>query len=768
MTVISSNLGYPRLGEKREWKKTLEHYWAGKIDEPEFHAETKALRLANLKKEQAAGLDLIPVADNSDYDHVLDTIAAFGIMPERYGSFHKRLTLDEYYAIARGTKNAVASEMTKWFNINYHYIVPEYDQPHFELLDNRWLRFYNEAKTELGIDGKPVILGPISLLKLGKRNGDYLGADAVDELLPQLLPLYEQVFTELAQAGVKWVQVDEPTLVKVATAAEVKPYETALNALRKAAPSINIELQTYFDSIDPYEAVTKLPVQAIGLDFVHDNGENLQHVLKDGFPSDKVLAAGIIDGHNIWTSNFADKLALIKKLQGVVDNNHLWLQPANSLLHVPITTKNETKIDPVLLGGLAFADEKLHELTVLTKAANEGQQAVAEEFAKNVAALKALNESEHRNNAEVRAAEANLANETFERHSAFPTRIALQHKKLQLPLLPTTSIGSFPQSKLVRSKRAAWRKGNITDAEYEDFIKSEIKRWIGIQEDLGLDVLVHGEFERTDMVEYFGQKLTGFYATQNGWVQSYGSRGVRPPVIFGDVAYTKPITVKESVYAQSLTDKPVKGMLTAPLTIINWSFVRDDISKAQVQNQIALALRQEVINLEKAGIKIIQVDEPALREGLPLKKRNWKPYLDEAVYSFKITTTGVRDDTQIHTHMCYSDFEDIIDTISALDADVISIETSRSHGEIISSFEKTHYDKEIGLGVYDIHSPRVPSVEEIQANIERALRVIDVHQFWINPDCGLKTRQEPETLAALKNMIAARDNVRASLAEPTK
>ncbi|MFC6180054.1 5-methyltetrahydropteroyltriglutamate--homocysteine S-methyltransferase [Lactiplantibacillus daowaiensis] len=768
MTVISSNLGYPRLGEHREWKHLLEHYWRHDFGTDEFHATAKQLRLANLKKQQALGVDYIPVADNSDYDHVLDTLTAFGAIPTRFGHFDHALALPDYYAIARGTDTAVAAEMTKWFNINYHYIVPEFDDVHFQLLDNRWLRYYQEAKAELGIDGKPVILGPVSFLKLGKRQGQYLDAAGVAELLPQLLPLYQQVFQELAAAGAKWVQLDEPTLVKTTDPAEIAPYRQALTALHQAVPTLNIELQTYFDSLDLYDQVVDLPVQAIGLDLVHDHGENLAHLRTSGFPADKVLAAGLIDGHNVWASDLTQKFDLVQELTQLVGTDHLWLQPANSLLHVPITTKNEPQADPILLGGLAFADQKLQELATLTTAANQGVAAVQADFDRNQANLAALNASSHRNNQAVRDAEAHLADQTFERQAPFATRIKLQHDRLHLPLLPTTTIGSFPQSKTVRSKRAAWRHGDLSDADYQTFLNAETKRWIDYQNDLGLDVLVHGEFERTDMVEYFGQKLTGFYATQNGWVQSYGSRGVRPPVIFGDVAYTEPITVAASVYAQSLTDKPVKGMLTAPLTIINWSFVRDDIPTAQVQNQIALALRQEVQNLEKAGIKIIQVDEPALREGLPLKQRHWQAYLDEAVYSFKITTTGVANDTQIHTHMCYSNFADIIDTIKALDADVISIETSRSHGEIISAFEQTGYDQEIGLGVYDIHSPRVPSVAEIQANIQRALRVIDVHQFWINPDCGLKTRQKPETLAALKNMVAARDAVRDQLTTPAK
>ncbi|AVK62820.1 5-methyltetrahydropteroyltriglutamate--homocysteine S-methyltransferase [Lactobacillus sp. CBA3606] len=763
MTVISSNLGYPRLGEHREWKHLLEHFWQQRLTAPEFHATAKKLRLINLKKQQALGVTYIPVADNSDYDHVLDTMTAFGAIPKRFGSFNHRLNLTDYYAIARGTATVVAAEMTKWFNINYHYIVPEFDDVQFKLLDNRWLRYYQEAKTELGIDGKPVILGPVSFLKLGKRHGQYLDAAAITALLPQLLPLYTQVCQELVAAGAHWIQLDEPTLVQTTTVAELAPYQTALTALHQAVPTLNIELQTYFDSLDLYDQVVQLPVQAIGLDLVHDHGENLAHLKTAGFPSDKILAAGIIDGHNVWASDLHQKFDLVQTLQSLVPTDHLWLQPANSLLHVPITTANESQADPVLRHGLAFADQKLQELTTLTTAANHGIQAVQTAFDQNQAALHALNASSHRNNQTVRTAEAQLSQQTFERQAPFAVRRRLQQAKLKLPLLPTTTIGSFPQSPKVREKRAAWRHGELSETDYQTFLKAEIKRWIQLQTDLGLDVLVHGEFERTDMVEYFGQQLTGFYATQNGWVQSYGSRAVRPPIIFGDVAYTKPITVATAVYAQSLTNKPVKGMLTAPLTMINWSFVRDDLPKAQVQNQIALALRQEVQNLEKAGIKLIQVDEPALREGLPLKHRHWQAYLQEAVYSFKITTTGVANETQIHTHMCYSNFADIIETIKALDADVISIETSRSHGELISAFEQTGYDQAIGLGVYDIHSPRVPSVAEIETNIQRALRVIDVHQFWINPDCGLKTRQAPETVAALKNMVAARNAIRAAL-----
>ncbi len=718
--VKSSNLGYPRLGEHREWKKLLEAYWRGEIDDQKFHETAKSLRLNNLKKQRAFGLDLIPVADNSDYDHVLDTIAAFNLIPTCFGSYNRPLTLSEYYAVARGNKENVAADMTKWFNINYHYTVPEFDNTKPRLLDNRWLRYWQEAKEELNINGKPVILGPVTLIKLGKLNGEYVSSpEDINRLLDQILPLYGQVFQELDEAGVQWVQLDEPSLVKIDDDSAISPYQRVTAYLHEIAPKLNVELQTYFDSIDTYQAVVELPVQAIGLDFVHGNGENLKSIQQYGFPEDKILAAGIVDGHNIWTANLQEKL------------------------------------------DLAFADEKLQELVTLTNALNGNQDIDA--FEDNKRALKVLKDSEARNNVDVQVAIKNLSKQRFERQSKYAIRSKKQDDILNLPLLPTTTIGSFPQTAVVRAKRAAWRKKEISDLEYQDFVKAETKRWIELQEKIGLDVLVHGEFERTDMVEYFGQKLAGFFATQNGWVQSYGSRGVRPPVIYGDVDYLEPITVAESTFAQAQTDKPVKGMITAPLTIVNWSFVRDDVPRATVQNQIALALRQEVINLERAGIKIIQVDEPALREGLPLKKRHWQDYLNEAVYSFKITTTGVQDETQIHTHMCYSDFEDIIDTISNLDADVISIETSRSHGEIIAAFENAKYDKQIGLGVYDIHSPRIPTTIEIEDNIRRGLKVIDAKQFWVNPDCGLKTRTEEQTVDALRHLKAARDVVLAEL-----
>ena len=498
-----------------------------------------------------------------------------------------------------------------------------------------------------------------------------------------------------------------------------------------------------------------LPVAGVGLDFVH--GDALYSLRQYGFPKDKVLAAGVIDGRNVWRQNLDNKLGLLETIQQLVDKERIIVQPSSSLLHVPVTKKTEPSLDPIIKDALSFADEKLEEVVSLAKALENGKDTIVKELEDSVRAIETLNNSKYRKKTanQIDASELHV-----DRALPFAQRISIQKEILQLPLLPTTTIGSLPQTTVVRQQRLKWRKGDITDREYEQYIEKETEKWIKIQEDIGLDVLVHGEFERTDMVEYFGEKLNGFQVTKFGWVQSYGSRCVKPPLIFGEVSFDKPMTVKESVYAQSLTNKQVKGMLTGPVTILNWSFVRDDIARFEVLNQIAVALRSEIEELERNNIKIIQVDEPALREGLPLKRNKWDEYLEAAVYAFKLATASVENSTQIHTHMCYSSFGDIFDAISGLDADVISIETSRSHGELISTFEENTYDKEIGLGVYDIHSPRVPSKEEIKENINRALQTIPANQFWINPDCGLKTRQETETIAALKLMVDAAIEVR--------
>ncbi|MBW7474029.1 5-methyltetrahydropteroyltriglutamate--homocysteine S-methyltransferase [Paenibacillus oenotherae] len=747
----SGNLGYPRIGKSREWKKALESYWAGKLEEEAFQAEMKAIRLRNLQVQQEREIDVIPVGDFTYYDHVLDTAAMFGLVPARFQYEGGVPSLAVYYAMARGSREATACEMTKWFNTNYHYIVPELDKISPVLTHNRLLDAYREAKAELNIEGRPVLVGPYTFLKLSKGYAPEQLAAWID----QLLPLYGQVLRELEAEGVQWVQIDEPILATTLASEELDHVARIYDRLAKEAPGIKLQLQTYFEAVDHYEAVVSLPVHGIGLDFVHDGGRNLQALGKYGFPEDKVLGAGVIDGRGIWRADLQDKLDLLAVIGKAVAADRLIVQPSNSLLHVPVSAPQEGALAPVLREALAFADEKLEELALLTKAARSGAEAVAAELAASKRSREALQQSPARSRKGVHARIADLASQPSSRAGSLEVRREVQQKRWNLPLLPTTTIGSFPQTPEVRSARLKWRKGEWSESQYEAFIKDQIKIWIDVQSELGLDVFVHGEFERNDMVEFFGEKLDGFAFTANGWVQSYGSRCVKPPIIYGDVEFTSPMTVAETVYAQSLTATPVKGMLTGPVTILNWSFVRDDKPREEVAYQIALALRDELEALEAAGIGMIQVDEPAIREGLPLKREQWPHYLDWAVRAFRVSTATVKDETQIHTHMCYCEFHDMIDSIRAMDADVISIETSRSHGELIESFEEHTYDKGIGLGVYDIHSPRVPSVEEMASMIDRALRVLSPEQFWINPDCGLKTRKYEETVASLRNMVQA-------------
>ncbi|TDF92828.1 5-methyltetrahydropteroyltriglutamate--homocysteine S-methyltransferase [Paenibacillus piri] len=749
--VRSSVLGYPRIGADREWKKALEAFWAGKLEEAQFLSNLQEIRLNHLRKQQEKGIDYIPVNDFSYYDHILDTAAMFGIIPQRFAYEGGVVSLPVYYGIARGTKDAAASEMTKWFNTNYHYIVPELSGATPVLTENKPLAAYREAKQKLGIEGKPVIVGPLTLLKLSKG----YNISETDAWLNRLLPLYVQIVQELAQEGVQWVQMDEPILVTKLSEADIQNLKTIYETLAAAAPNLNIMLQTYFEAVEHYSDIVALPVKGIGLDFVHGISGNIQSIKAFGFPADKILGAGVIDGRGIWRASLSGKLALLEELAEVVALERLIVQSSCSLLHVPVTTAAETKLTAELKHALAFADEKIDELVLLTKALSSGSAAIAEELDQSDRAIQALQQSEERNRINIQQAVAELSVQQPERSRPFAERHRAQQVKWQLPLFPTTTIGSFPQSPDVRKARQMWRKGEWNNEQYIGFIREQIDIWIKIQEEIGLDVLVHGEFERTDMVEFFGEKLAGFAFTQNGWVQSYGSRCVKPPVIFGDIAFTGEMTVEETRYAQSRTNRPVKGMLTGPITIMNWSFVREDIPRERIAYQLAYALRQEVEALEQAGIGMIQVDEPAVREGLPLKGKEQADYLAWAVKAFRIATCTVQETTQIHTHMCYCEFHDMIDSIEAMDADVISIETSRSHGELIHSFELNTYKLGIGLGVYDIHSPRVPSVEEMTGMIERALRVLDAKLFWINPDCGLKTRGPEETIASLRNMVDA-------------
>ncbi|MCY8271922.1 5-methyltetrahydropteroyltriglutamate--homocysteine S-methyltransferase [Bacillus sonorensis] len=758
-TVKTSSLGFPRIGLNREWKKSLEAYWKGKTDRETFLNEMDEQFIAALKTQLDQQIDIIPVSDFTFYDHVLDTAVMFNWIPERFK--HVNDPLDTYFAMARGTKEAVSCEMTKWFNTNYHYIVPEYEKDaQFRLTKNQPLEDYRRAKEALGIETKPVILGLYTFVALAKG---YEKQD-IQDIYQRMIPLYIQVLKELEQEGVKWVQIDEPALV-TASPDEVAAAKEIYQTIRAEVAGPNVLLQTYFDSVDGYKELISFPVEGIGLDFVHDKGKNLEQLKAHGFPQDKVLAAGILDGRNIWRANLEERLDWITELIGGLGATEVWIQPSNSLLHVPVAKHPDEQLADDLLNGLSFAKEKLLELNLLKQGLVSGKAAVRAEINEAAGHLQALKQFGTAADTAFAEERNSLTRDDFSRPTPFEERLRIQNESLGLPVLPTTTIGSFPQTAEVRSARQKWRKKEWSDEQYESFIKAETKKWIDIQEEIGLDVLVHGEFERTDMVEYFGEKLGGFAFTKYAWVQSYGSRCVRPPVIYGDVEFKEPMTVKETVYAQSLTSKQVKGMLTGPVTILNWSFARNDLPRKEIAFQIAHALRKEVEALEKAGIQIIQVDEPALREGLPLKERDWDEYLSWAAEAFRLSTSSVKDTTQIHTHMCYSNFEDIVDTIEDLDADVITIEHSRSHGGFLDYLEKHPYLKGLGLGVYDIHSPRVPPAEEMLSIIRDALKVCPADRFWVNPDCGLKTRQPEETIAALKNMVEAAKQARNQLAQ---
>ncbi|MFJ5789695.1 5-methyltetrahydropteroyltriglutamate--homocysteine S-methyltransferase [Lysinibacillus sp. NPDC093197] len=763
MTYTTTVIGYPYIGEEREWKKALEAFWKNELTEVDFLQKIKEIRLARIDKQLRSGIDIVTVGDFTLYDRMLDTAMMFGLVPKRFGWQGGKIDLQTYYAVARGNKEAVASEMTKWFNTNYHYIVPEYEGQALQLTDNKILADFLEVKEVYGITAKPTLIGPYTFCKLTK------GYDKVTQVafILALLPLYAQIIQELVTAGADWIQLEEPALVTSLDEAEVKLVQEIYTQLAAAVPEANIMLQTYFESLSAYNTLIELPVQGFGLDFVHGYTKNMEALRQFGFPHDKVLAVGIVNGRDIWRANLAEVSTTVRAIEQLTSAQELWVQSSCSLQHVPISTALETKLEPVLKNALAFADEKLAEISEVAKYLKEKNHTSNHTISESMKAIEALKKHPVRNNQAVQQEVQTVSTEDFERQNDFNARQIIQQQSLQLPLFPTTTIGSFPQSDEVKRTRNAWRKKQLSDEAYADFVAQETKRWIAIQEDLDIDVLVHGEFERTDMVEYFGEKLTGFAFTEKAWVVSYGSRCVKPPIIYGDVAWEAPMTVKETAYAQSLTNRYVKGMLTGPVTILNWSFVRDDIARKDVTYQIALALRKEVEALEAAGISIIQVDEPALREGLPLRKEHWGAYLDWTVNAFKLATASVKDETQIHTHMCYCEFNDFIEPISALDADVISIETSRSHGELIASLQINPYKKGIGLGVYDIHSPRVPSEQEMLSIMQDSLQVLSTNQFWINPDCGLKTRKEPETVAALAHMVAAAKTLRQQVQQST-
>ncbi|MCQ9291674.1 5-methyltetrahydropteroyltriglutamate--homocysteine S-methyltransferase [Staphylococcus hyicus] len=746
MTIKTTNLGFPRLGRKREWKKAIENYWNQSLSKAELDDTLRNLHRENLLLQKNHHLDSVPVGDFSLYDHILDTSLLFNIIPERFQG--RDVDDDLLFDIARGNKEHVASALIKWFNTNYHYIVPEWEHVTPKLGRHVILERFNYAKS-LNIHAHPVIVGPITFVKLSKG-----GHQSFEDKVRTLLPLYIEAFEALIQAGAELIQVDEPVLVTDDGEDLEAITREAYEAFAGAEVAEKLIIQTYFERAN-VKFLSSLPVKGLGLDFVHDRGQNLAQIENGDFDASKTLFAGIIDGRNVWASDVKAKKALIETLSTYTDD--LYINPSSSLLHVPVSLDDET-LDDTVRDGLSFATEKLEELDALKRAINDG----------NTEKLDALQAQYERfQNQDFKNLTYDFDSVRSTRESKFETRKVVQQERLNLPDLPTTTIGSFPQSPEVRKKRADWKNNRISNEDYDTFLKAEIKRWIDIQEDIGLDVFVHGEFERNDMVEFFGEKLQGFLVTKFGWVQSYGSRAVKPPIIYGDVKWTAPLTVKETVYAQSLTDKPVKGMLTGPVTILNWSFERVDLPREDVQNQIALAINEEVLALEEAGIKVIQVDEPALREGLPLRKAYHEDYLRKAVHSFKLATSSVADHTQIHTHMCYSQFGQIIHAIHELDADVISIETSRSHGDLIKDFEDIHYDLGIGLGVYDIHSPRIPTEDEITTAIQRGLQQIDRSLFWVNPDCGLKTRKEAEVKAALTVLVNSAKKLRQNTTTPT-
>lgn len=735
----TANLGLPRMGRQRELKFALEGFWSGKRTEEELLETARSLRAEHWKLQQAAGIDVIPANDFSLYDQVLDMLVLLGATPERFGS--GKVTLERYFAMARNSKEQTAMEMTKWFDTNYHYLVPEWSASHsFSIDPTKLLNEISEARA-LGIEPRPVLVGPLTLLLLGK------GVDGFDPfaLTDKLIATYKAVLALLAEQKIEWLQIDEPIL------ATDLP-EGAADFFRKAyvefsgAP-LKLMLTTYFDRIgDNLALAVEANTAGIHVDFVRAP-QQLTEVLAALKPH-QLLSLGVVEGRNIWLTDFAVAREHISEAVAALGAERVLIAPSCSLLHVPHDLRSEAKLDARIKSWLRFAEEKLAEVTAL--ASSDEAAATA-----NAAAIADREAAESSTNQAVRAALASLSDTDFARNSPYTQRSIKQREELGLPLFPTTTIGSFPQTAEVRKHRAAFKHGHETAEAYEAFLREATEACIREQEAIGLDVLVHGEFERNDMVEYFAEFLEGFAFTEYGWVQSYGSRCVKPPIIFGDVSRPQPMTVKWTSYARSLTDRPMKGMLTGPITILQWSFVRNDIPRKQTAWQIALALRTELKDLEDAGIRIIQVDEPALREGLPLRHADWDAYLDWAVMAFRLATSGVQDETQIHTHMCYCEFEDVLPSIAALDADVISMESARSKMELLHAFKAHGYPNEIGPGVYDIHSPRVPSAEEMQKLLELAILVLKPGQIWVNPDCGLKTRQWPETIDALKNMCQA-------------
>lgn len=760
--VLATNLGYPRIGADRELKKAVEAYWKGASSLADLQKTGAELRMRHWKLQQKAGLNHIPSNDFALYDQVLDTSALLGCIPARYKWNGANVTPELYFTMARGNAQVPAMEMVKWFDTNYHYMVPEFAPGQsFKLSSTKIFDEYSEAKTA-GIETRPVLLGPITYLMLGKYKGE--GETPWGPLWDAILPVYDEILSKLSALGAEWIQIDEPYLTTAEWEGRDDVYKTTFARLAKAAGSTKLLLATYFEGLnDNMELALNLPVDAIHIDLRRASGQ-LDKVL-DMIPSDKILSLGLVDGRNVWKNNLSASLDVIEKAVSKLGKDRIWIAPSCSMLHSPNDLALEDKLDTQIKSWMAYATQKLDEIATLTKGANEGRGAIKSALEASDKVAQDRKTSPRIHDAEVKKRIAAITPQMSQRKSAFGTRQKMQQDAIGLPAYPTTSIGSFPQTDDIRKARAAFKKGSLSETDYLKAMKDEIAQVVKWQEEIDMDVFVHGEPERNDMVEYFGEQLAGFTFSKNGWVQSYGSRCVKPPIIYGDVSRPKPMTVEWSTYAQSLTQKPMKGMLTGPITILCWSFVRDDQPRSETCKQIALAIRDEVQDLEKAGITIIQIDEPAIREGLPLRRQDWDAYLKWAVESFKIGTTGVADTTQIHTHMCYSEFNDIIDSIGALDADVISIETSRSQMKLLDAFVAYKYPNEIGPGVWDIHSPRVPSMDEMATLLQKATQVLDPSQIWVNPDCGLKTRGWAEVKPAMQNMIDAAKAMRSKLSK---
>ncbi len=749
--------GFPRVGAKRELKFAQERYWRGEIAEQDLLEIAQKLREINWKHQAAANADFVAVADFTFYDHILDLQVATGAIPARFGFDSQNLSLNQYFQLARGNQTQFAIEMTKWFDTNYHYLVPEFNKnTEFKANPAHYVQQIREAKA-LGLKFKPTIVGPLTFLWLGKEKGEAFNRF---ELLAKLVPVYVEILNALVAEGAEWIQIDEPALAVDLPTEWIEAYKAVYTTLKEKVKA-KLLLATYFGSVAEHAPLLKgLPVDGLHIDLVRAPAQ-----LAAFEDYNKVLSIGVIDGRNIWRANLNQVLDVVEPLKAKFGEN-LWIAPSCSLLHTPYDLEVETQLKankPELYSWLAFTLQKVQELRVIKTALEQGRGAVQAELDASQAAADARANSKEIHRPEVAERLANLPVDADKRKSPFAERIAKQNAWLNLPLLPTTNIGSFPQTVEIRQARAKFKKGELSVADYEAAMKKEIEFVVRRQEELDLDVLVHGEAERNDMVEYFGELLDGFAFTKFGWVQSYGSRCVKPPVIYGDVVRPEPMTVRWSQYAQSLTKKVMKGMLTGPVTILQWSFVRNDIPRSTVCKQIGVALSDEVLDLEKAGIKVIQIDEPAIREGLPLKRADWDAYLQWAGEAFRLSYMGVQDDTQIHTHMCYSEFNDILPAIAGLDADVITIETSRSDMELLTAFGDFKYPNDIGPGVYDIHSPRVPKAEEIERLLRKALNVVPKERLWVNPDCGLKTRGWPETIAQLEVMMEVTKKLRAEL-----